>query len=153
MDIASLSLVGYIVYPFLRFSDTRNIVYLYLGIGMIATDYTTKLLKYATKNMGQFFVRPNFATDCDICTKNGECGGQPGFPSGQVSVMVMFTTFTHLYKKDMSSTIFNSVISVLVAWSRQNQQCQNEFQIMGGAFVGFINGFLLHTLMIRIQMV
>jgi hypothetical protein len=51
--------------------------HLYLGVGMITTDFITKSLKHATKRMGQVFLRPAKATDCDIYTKNGDCGGQP----------------------------------------------------------------------------
>jgi len=156
MDIAnltSLSLVGYIMYPFLRYSESYDIAYLCLGTGMIVTDYMTKALKAMTQHMGQLFLRPFKATECDIYTKNGECGGQPGFPSGHVAVMVMFTTFTHLYNRSIGFTLLNSIMTILISWSRYSKKCHNALQIIGGAFLGFVNGFIVYVLTVRLQTV
>ena len=89
-DIVSASLIGFYMFPFLKFIETNEFIYVIMGLGMCITDYVTKLIKAYT---GHIFPRPVLARDCDILCRNGSCGGKPGFPSGHAASMAFFTTF------------------------------------------------------------
>lgn len=146
-DLVSVSIVGYICFPFLKFIESKETLYLVLGISILVVDYSTKAIKYFTKNIHDIFKRPLGAYDCDIFCRNKLREGDPGFPSGHVTTMAFFTTFVYLQTKNMPFTYFNIIWTLLVSLSRYKKKCHNEFQITAGIMYGCGCAFLLNNLL------
>jgi hypothetical protein len=49
--------------------------------------------------MGQVFLRPAKATDCDIYTKNGDCGGQPDSHLDMLQWWYVYDIYTPLQQR------------------------------------------------------
>lgn len=145
-DLLSIYVVGFFTYPFIKYFETRDIIYLVFGISIIVVDYSTKAIKFLTKDLHEIFKRPVLATDCDIFCRNKECGGKPGFPSGHVTTMAFFTMFFYLKTKNMNFTVFNIISTALIALARYKKHCHNEWQIIAGTFYGIASGIILNKI-------
>ncbi len=148
-DIISISVVGFFMFPFLKFAETKQLKYLVFGFGIILVDCSTKVIKYYTKDLHDLFRRPLGAYDCDIFCRNKLCEGNPGFPSGHSTVMAFFTTFIYLNTRNISFTTLNILLTILVSISRYQKQCHNEFQIISGIMYGCACGFLFNEILKR----
>lgn len=135
----SMSLALIMGYPFLRFIETNDSFYLFLGIGIMLTDIVTKIIKGMTSDLGPWFLRPKGATKCDIMCSKGNAEGAPGFPSGHMAVTTFFFAMLYLHCHNnckVSIAIAGSIIVFLMGCARYIKLCHSLFQIVAGILVG-----------------
>lgn len=138
----SMSLTIIFIYPFLRFIETSDSFYLYLGLGTLLTDILTKIIKGMTSGLGQWFQRPKGATKCDIMCVKGSAEGMPGFPSGHMAVTTFFFAMLYVHTGQNTNVAICGLISVfLMGCARYIKLCHSLFQIIAGIIVGIAMAF------------
>ena len=145
-DYISVGIVGLICYPFIRFFETMNILYLYFGIALIGIDYSTKIIKHFTKDLGPIFIRPPSASNCDILCRDGSGENKPGFPSGHATIAAFFTTVIYLMNPNMATAISGILILSATGWARHVKHCHNFVQICTGTLYGILGGLFFFRL-------
>lgn len=118
-------------------------------IGFVLTLICTDILKQIFFPLFKAAARPSMATGCDFFSIKGNVGGQPGFPSGHMSITAYFAIFNILlivnrnhgskYWKTLL-ILSNIVIIILMGWARHFKHCHNMIQILGGIITGTILG-------------
>lgn len=148
-EIISQSLMLIIGAPYLLLLitfDTRWLqVIIYSTIAIVIHDII-KGLSIGSKL--EFLKRPLGANNCDICSKNGDQSGKPGFPSGHLTSTVSFFTSIYLLFPEyrMGSLLIGSIYTVLMAWSRINKKCHTLLQTVAGTVLGFGVSFGLESM-------
>lgn len=137
-DLLSVSLVGFVIYPFLRFVESNDISWIWMGIGLLLADGSTKVIKQLTHPLGSVFLRPDGATKCDILCATGNSSGAPGFPSGHVTAITFFFVYMWLKYRSTKLAILGLVVILLVAAARIQKRCHNDVQVIAGAAWGAI---------------
>jgi len=148
-EIISQSLMLIIGLPYLLLFvtyDTRWIqVIIYSTIAIFIHDIIKKL---SIGSKLEFLKRPQGANNCDICSKNGDQSGKPGFPSGHVtSVVSFFTSIYLLFPEYRTGSLWVGIIyTLLMAWSRINKKCHTLLQTVAGTILGFSVSVVIETL-------
>jgi membrane-associated phospholipid phosphatase len=138
-EIISQSLMLIIGAPYFLFFITFDIrwlqVIIYSTIAIFIHDII-KLMSIGSKL--EFLKRPQGANNCDICSKNGDQSGKPGFPSGHLTSTVSFFTSIYLLFPEyrMGSLIVGSIYTLLMAWSRIHKKCHTLLQTIAGTVLG-----------------
>jgi len=139
-EIISQSLFIVIGLPYLLFLitfDSRWLqVIIYSTVAIIIHDIIKR------QSIGSnilFLKRPQGANNCDLCSKNGDQSGKPGFPSGHVTTAVSFFTSIYLLFPEyrMGSLIVGIIYTLLMAWSRISKKCHTLLQTIAGTVLGF----------------
>ena len=146
-DFISISVVGMVMYPFLRFTETKDFAHVVYGIGMLLTDVITKGLKHISRdiNYPDIFLRPTGAYNCDIFCRDGNREGQPGMPSGHAALATFFAFYFYKYQRHPFPIVF--VLPLLVYTSRYKKNCHNPVQLVAGGLVGALTFLSLKILM------
>ena len=140
-DTISVAIVALVLFPFLRFVETHDPRWIWMGAGILLADGTTKIIKQFTHPMGGQFLRPANATNCDVFCRNGSVGGRPGFPSGHVTITSFFFVYMWLKYRSTPLAIFGIFTILLMSMARMQKQCHNEVQVLFGAFWGAVLAF------------
>lgn len=135
-DIVSVSIVAYVIYPFLRYADSSDPRWIWMGSGILLADTTTKLIKMMTHKLGATFERPREALNCDVFCRNGNVAGRPGFPSGHMTITTFFFVYMWLKYKSTKLALFGTFAVVLMAFARIQKSCHNEIQVLAGTAWG-----------------
>ncbi len=143
-DAVSVSLLAYVIFPFIVFIATGSQIYFLLFVGMITTAIVVKLLKilfYKHK-------RPKGACDCDIFNSKGSAEEHPGMPSGHVATLTFFFVFLWIlswqngeFTSIIDHVLFIAIASLLIAamgMARYYKKCHNTMQIVAGIVVGTV---------------
>ena len=137
-DIVSISLVALFLYPYLRYVESTDPRWIWMGVGLTLADLMTKIFKQFTFPLGGQFLRPSNGTNCDIFCRAGPAGLRPGFPSGHMTVTTFFFVYMWLKYKSTYIAVFGLFMILLMAMARLQKQCHNELQVLGGALWGAI---------------
>ena len=147
-DYVSISIVGALVYPVIRFVETRRLQYLLMFVGILLADYATKLVKDFTKDMEMAALkRPINAVNCDIFCRNGNCENKPGFPSGHMTIVTFFFVYLYLLEgkaSDWGFVLFATVCVLLVGMARFWKRCHTILQVICGIIWGAVAALLWH---------
>lgn len=135
-DVISVALIACVIFPFLRYVESHDPRWLWMGVGLLLADGSTKIIKNLTYPLQGPFLRPKDGSDCDIFCRNGPSGGRPGFPSGHMTVTTFFFTYLWLKNQSTQLAIFGLFTTLLMALARMKKQCHNELQVLFGAFWG-----------------
>lgn len=139
-EIISQSLFIIIGLPYLLYLITFDLrwlhVILFSTISILIHDIIKRL---SIGSNLQFLKRPQGANNCDLCSKNGDQSGKPGFPSGHVTTAVSFFTSIYLLFPEyrMGSLIVGIIYTLLMAWSRISKKCHTLLQTVAGTVLGF----------------
>jgi membrane-associated phospholipid phosphatase len=139
-EIISQSLMLIIGAPYLLYIityDTRWLhVIIYSTLAIIIHDIIKRL---SIGSNLEFLKRPQGANNCDLCSKNGDQSGKPGFPSGHLtSTVSFFTSIYLLFPEYRTGSLWVGIIyTLLMAWSRINKKCHTLLQTIAGTVLGF----------------
>ena len=149
-DYVSISLVGALVYPVIRFVETKEWQYLLMFVGMLLADCATKLVKDFTKDINLTCLkRPSNAVNCDIFCRNGNCASKPGFPSGHMTIITFFFVYLYLLggkALDWAVLSVAAVCVLLMGISRFQKGCHTLAQVICGIAWGAVAAFLWHNI-------
>jgi membrane-associated phospholipid phosphatase len=161
--ISLLPIVIYfsLLYNFL-INPVKNLIDLFLFIYILSADYLVKIIKnldYPPK-MYQITRRPEGACNTDYLSRNGIVNKDtPGFPSGHVTSITIFSIFMMLikwqFKIPLSEFIFSNkrfvlihiFLIVITGIARYIKKCHNLFQIIGGFCFGSFMAVIFYFLM------
>jgi membrane-associated phospholipid phosphatase len=151
-DYVSMATVAAFVYPVIRAVETCDTRYIWMCVGVVIADYTTKLIKYITRdsNIAEL-KRPADASNCDFFCRNGGCGGNPGFPSGHMTIVSFFFAFLFLLGTFHNKALFVSLAIIcilMVALARYNKRCHTILQILTGTAWGTVAAYAWFHIMI-----
>ena len=90
--------------------------------------------------------RPAGAKNCDALGRDGDQGGQPGFPSGHVATASAFWTGAWIltptpYKIWVALVGVGSVGTM--AWARIQKHCHTGVQVTAGGVLGSLLAYIL----------
>jgi membrane-associated phospholipid phosphatase len=134
-DIISLSLLPIFV--------------LILGLVLYDSSYwiipVTILVSVLSVELMKPFIpsnRPDEASDCDLLCINGPVGGQPGFPSGHMTMTTVIASFLFYFFPTAYSFCIGLTYIAAMAYSRFTKSCHTPLQILAGTFYGSLCVFL-----------
>lgn len=119
-----------------------------LLISFIIALFWSEILKKVLYKKFKGTERPKGAIGTDFLSRGADKSGEPGFPSGHMSITsaVCFTFILFLVKSDYFENIrpikrllfvFLNIFTILImGWSRHIKKCHNLFQICGGTILG-----------------
>ena len=139
-EIISQSLILIIGTPYLFYSFTFDSRWLQVILFSTITLFIHDIIKRQSIGSNlEFLKRPEGANNCDICSKNGDQSGKPGFPSGHVgSVVSFFTSVYLLFPEYRIGSLWVCILyTILMAWSRINKKCHTLLQTVAGTVLGF----------------
>lgn len=138
-DIVSMSLMVFYAYPWIKFvTNHYSHDYLFMGVGMVFCEISTKLVKKISHPWGPLFLRPKGARNCNILCNDGDRSGMPGFVSGHCSSIAFFFTYLWLMTKTNKNQVLvlGVVCTLLTCYARHVKKCHNLFQIISGLIFG-----------------
>ena len=149
-DFVSVGVVGLVTYPLWRLATTGEVMYAIMLGGVVLADYATKLVKDLTRDSEwDVLKRPRGATDCDIFCRAGEAEGDPGMPSGHMTMTVFILTFIYLIEDIRHRGAYLAVaalVVVLMALARHQKRCHNLAQILAGSAWGLLSAWAIYAL-------
>lgn len=152
-DIVSLGVVGMVMYPMLRFMTTRDVNHVIFATAMLGADAITKLIKSLTRDSKhEIYARPPGALNCDLLCRNGLVEGEPGMPSGHMTITGLFVVYFLAYelKWDVFNPGFWAVLGIipLMANARMSKSCHTLPQVVAGTGLGGMIGLAVYKLVI-----
>lgn len=143
----SLTAIPLAIYPFIVALLTPGDIqedFLFMGIGLVASQLVVLAAKHGTKELGPDFVRPAGATDCNALCNDGSVQGAPGFPSGHMTTVLFLFTYLlvlSIYHNKVMAirgviVLVGSLATTAVAMARYHKKCHTPFQIVSGALLG-----------------
>lgn len=151
-NIISISIIVYFIYPFIRYVETSNVMYIWFGIGAFLADGSSWIIKLLTRDLGGALLRPAGAKDCNILCNNGAVSGAPGFPSGHMTTIAFFFTFLYLIspeEKRQTIALVGALATIIMAYARMQKKCHNLLQVLGGVAYGALFAYLWWRLAIK----
>ena len=148
-EIISQSLMLIIGSPYFLLLITFDIRWLQVIIFSTVAIFIHDIIKkLSIGSKLEFLKRPLGANNCDICSKNGDQSGKPGFPSGHLTSTVSFFTSVYLLFPEFQkgSLLVGIIYTLLMAWSRINKKCHTLLQTVAGTVLGFSVSVLIETL-------
>jgi hypothetical protein len=139
-EIISQSLILIIGTPYLFYAFTLDSRWLIVILFNIISLFIHDIIKgLSIRSKLKFLKRPQGANNCDICSKNGDQSGKPGFPSGHLTSTVSFFTSVYLLFPEFQkgSLLVGIIYTLLMAWSRINKKCHTLLQTVAGSVLGF----------------
>lgn len=109
---------------------------------VVATNLVVAGLKQIFGSVG-VFGRPPAAVACDALCRGGAVGGQPGFPSGHVATAAVLVSALWFHAGGVWTLVIGVPWVAAMAWSRWVKQCHNWQQIVGGAALGALAGWIV----------
>ena len=161
--ISLLPIVIYfsLLYNFL-INPTKNLIDIFLFIYILSADYLVKVIKHLDypEKMYKITRRPEGAYNTDYLSRNGKVEpSTPGFPSGHMTTITIFSVFMILVKWRFQHSFFNffnentrycSVhifLIIITAFARYIKKCHNMFQIVAGFIFGTFMSVIFYFLM------
>jgi len=147
-DLLSYSVFALHSYPWITFLKTSNKAYALFGIGLIATEIATKIIKSIlyTNIKSSVISRPSGAQNCNILANDGNVSGTAGMPSNQLAVVAFFFTYLWLstpsIKNKNTILIVGTTFTVLHAIARTRKKCHTPLQVLAGWAFGVIFAFV-----------
>lgn len=150
-----------LLYNFL-INPVKNLIDIFLFIYILSSDYLVKIIKnldYPPK-MYQITRRPEGAYNTDYLSRNGIVPKDtPGFPSGHVTSITIFSIFMILAKWQFKIPLSDFILSNkrfclvhifligITGVARYVKKCHNIFQIVGGVVFGSFMAGIFYFLM------
>jgi membrane-associated phospholipid phosphatase len=106
-------------------------------LGSVAMTMAVKLAKRVALPFlpaHAWLARPCAATDCSALNMGGPVGGNPGFPSGHVTVTAFMVLC--LVQRGAVSPATAAAVIASVAWARCAKRCHTLLQVGVGLLVG-----------------
>lgn len=144
MDIVSLSLVGFIMYPFLRLVEGRSAFNIRYVVGLVCVIGFIKLA-HSLPAVG-LFARPKGACNCSIANAGGSYEGRSGMPSGHVMTTAYVVCMLALHFPSWYTYGLSVIAVVGMAASRLVKGCHTIPQVVAGAFLGFLAAYVATNL-------
>ena len=161
--ISLLPIVIYfsLLYNFL-INPTKNLIDIFLFIYILSADYLVKVIKHLDypEKLYKITRRPEGAYNTDYLSRNGKVDpSTPGFPSGHMTTITIFSVFMILVKWKFEHSFLNffnentrycSVhifLIIITAFARYIKKCHNMFQIIGGFIFGTFMSVIFYFLM------
>lgn len=161
--ISLLPIVIYfsLIYNFL-INPLKNIVDLFLFIYILATDYLVKIIKHLEypQKLYKITRRPEGAYNTDYFSRNGKVSEDtPGFPSGHVTGVTIFSifmilikwrfqgNFVNFFNENKRYTLVHLFLIFITGVARYVKKCHNLFQIFGGFIFGTFMSIIFYYLM------
>lgn len=152
-DIVSMSLMVFYAYPWIKYvMNHHQPKFLFMGIGMVLCEISTKLIKKISHPWGAPFARPKGARNCNILCNDGDRSGMPGFVSGHCSAIAFFFTYLWLISNTDHKNnvlVIGVVCAGLTSYARHVKRCHNLLQIVSGIVFGavfaYVWWFILRT--------
>jgi membrane-associated phospholipid phosphatase len=161
-----ISLLPVVIYFSLLYNflidPIKNLINMFLFIYILMSDYLVKIIKnleYSPK-LYKITRRPEGAYNTDYLSRNGKVPADtPGFPSGHVTTVTIFSLFMILVKwkfqmpwKDflLNNKRFCFVhlfLIIITGIARYVKKCHNLFQIIGGFIFGSMMSIIFYFLM------
>jgi hypothetical protein len=139
-EFITQSLIVVIGMPYFLYILTFDYRWIKVIIYNLIAIFIHDMIKYYSIGLDyEFLKRPNGANNCDLCSKNGNQSGKPGFPSGHVTTVVSFFTSVYLLFPEyrMGSLLVGIIYTLLMAWSRISKKCHTLLQTVAGCILGF----------------
>ena len=152
--IISQSLFIIIGAPYLLFLITFDTRWIQVIIYSIVAIFIHNIIKKQSFDSNLEFVkRPQGANNCDLCSKDGDQSGKPGFPSGHLTSIVSFFTSIYLLFPEyrIISLWVGIVYALLMTWSRIHKKCHTLLQTVAGMVLGFSVSVGLESLINRFK--
>lgn len=144
-DIVSLSLILLLAYPWVMYGTTFEDLYGLWGAGMLFTALMNHVVKLLLGTRHPMFMRPKGAHDCYLFNNGGDCGNEPGFPSGHVATSVSFFALGWLFTQHIEYVVFGVVYTYAMCWSRVERECHTVLQTIFGVISGILFSYLFFT--------
>ncbi len=144
-DIVSFTSIFAGLLPLLQYIVTRDIFFMQLLGGILITNTLVEVTKQLVGSQG-WRARPAGASGCDLFCMGGPVGGAPGFPSGHMSAVTMYSTAVWLHTRTPWIGWSGVAWVGAMAWSRWVKHCHTPLQIIAGAGVGAFAAWALHYL-------
>ena len=142
----SLSFLATIIGPAIAYARTGDMFYGWLAATVIMVAGFVEGTKRLLGSVTPWLQRPAGATACDIFCIGPGVGGNPGFPSGHMSVVsIVVATLWIRFKKPYILYIGGLWIAAM-AWARWFKKCHTWVQIAAGVAVGIVGAFILDRL-------
>lgn len=141
-----LIIIGYLIYRF----KWRSIVILLLTALLITLSDQSSVHLFK-----EIFKRPRPCHDPEISGMihlvNNHCGGDWGFVSSHAANSFAMATYTLLIIRKRFYTIFILLWAILVSYSRIYLGVHYPGDVLGGAVLGLILGFLMYRLYLLVD--
>ena len=136
-NMISLSLWLPFVGLLVAYAQTRHAFYIWiLGLVLVLIGIVESL-KWIT---GSWLLRPAGATGCDAFCMGSLMEGQPGFPSGHMTISTAIVTSLWFYLNDNRVLYIGVPWILAMAWSRWVKRCHTWPQILAGIALGTYAG-------------
>lgn len=120
--------------------------------------FSSEILKKMLFKRFEGTERPDGARGCDFFSIGPDVSGNPGFPSGHMSVtsgvcilyilfLIKSPNFAEAYslRKRILLICLNILAIILMAWARHYKKCHNFVQIIGGIVLGSFTSALIFS--------
>jgi membrane-associated phospholipid phosphatase len=136
-DAISLISYGLGAYPFIRYYDSFEMLYIKISIGLLVLVLFIKFTRILSLQH-RIFLSPIGAIDCNMSNKGGPCEGNIGMPSGHVSIAAYIVGCLILLDKRPSlvKNVVGIVVVCLIGFSRYAKRCHTFYQLVAGALTG-----------------
>jgi membrane-associated phospholipid phosphatase len=135
-DAISLSLLP--IFLFIIGLVIYDISYWIIPVTILVSVLSVELMKPLIPSN-----RPDEASDCDLFCINGPVGGQPGFPSGHMTMTTVIASFLFYFSPNAYSFIIGLTYIAAMAYSRYAKSCHTPLQILAGTFYGYLCVFVV----------
>ena len=144
-DAMSLMILVYWALPAVLLCATREPVYAWLCIALVASQLLMKFLHHGVRVFHPVMERPSDAMNCSILNRGGCYKGRNGMPSGHVTTttFVLLAIFVCLCRTITGPRVWwlGAAVGTLIALmcaSRYYRKCHNLHQIAAGLALGCV---------------
>jgi membrane-associated phospholipid phosphatase len=141
-NIVSLTFTGTLITCVFMYAYNGDIWWIWLFGGLIVANVIVSGLKPLFGIIPPF-GRPAGATGCDAFCLKGPVGGEPGFPSGHMTISSMFVAALWLRYHNPLILWIGVPWLIAMGWSRWAKRCHNIEQIMAGTLTGVLSAVIL----------
>lgn len=144
-DFLSLTVLGIVAYPLIRYVETFHYVYLHMLISIVCCLVFIKATRHLPPAF-QFMLRPPAAQNCSILNKGGSYANKIGMPSGHMLTASFVLTFLYLMSPSLFKLYFGTSLMILIGLSRYYKHCHTVPQIIFGVITGALLAFISFNL-------
>lgn len=136
-DAVSMSFLAAFAGPALAWAVLHDPWWLWLLAGLLGANAVVAGIKESTRGAtARWLKRPAGAASCDAFCSGGAAGGEPGFPSGHMTTVVLVVVGAWLRLRRPWVLLVGVPWIVATAWARQAKRCHTLLQVVAGAGVG-----------------
>lgn len=136
-DAVSVSFILAFLVPTIAWFVQRDPWWLWLLAALFGANAAVVTIKEATRGAtATWLKRPAGARGCDAFCVGGAAGGEPGFPSGHMTTVVLVVVGAWLRLRRSWVLLIGVPWIVAMAWARQAKRCHTLLQVLAGAGLG-----------------